>query len=62
MHSREGVPQGDPLDMVAYGIGILPLIKNLKAEFTDVTQPWYADDAGALGKCGLDPLERPNTA
>ena len=35
--------------MIGYGIGILPLIKNLKREITDVTQPWYADDAGALG-------------
>ena len=34
--------------MVAYGIGILLLIKNLKAQFTDVTQPWYADDDGEL--------------
>ena len=35
--------------MVAHGIGILPSIKNLKAEFPDVTRPWYAGDAGALG-------------
>ena len=35
--------------MIAYSIGILPLIKKLKKEFPDVTQPWYADDAGALG-------------
>ena len=41
--------QGDPLDMVAYGIGILLLIKYLKSAFTDVTQPWYAGDASALG-------------
>ena len=40
---------GYPLTMVAYGIGIIPLIKNLKAEFPDVTQPWYGDYAGALG-------------
>ena len=35
--------------MVLYGIGIHPLIKQMKAEFTDITQPWYTDDAGALG-------------
>ena len=40
--------QGDPLVIIAYIIGILPLIKNLKREIPDVTQPWYADDAGAL--------------
>ena len=49
LHNREGVTQGDPLAMIVYGIGILPLIKNLKWEIPDVTQPWYADDAGALG-------------
>ena len=37
--------QGDPLAMIAYGIGIIPLINSLKRE----VQPWYADDAGALG-------------
>ena len=42
--------QGDPLAMVDYGIGILPLIKNMKAEFPDDNHPWYADDVGALGK------------
>ena len=41
--------QGEPLGMIVYGIGILPLIKNLKGEITDVTQTWYADDAGAVG-------------
>ena len=35
--------------MVAYGIGILPMIKQLKAEFPDIPQPWYDDDSGALG-------------
>ena len=42
--------QGVPLTMIAYGIGILPLIKNIKQEIPDVTQPWYANYAGALGK------------
>jgi hypothetical protein len=36
--------------MFAYGIGMLPLIRRLKAEFPTVEQPWYADDAGASGK------------
>ena len=41
--------QGDPLAIIAYGIGIPQLIKNLKQEIPDFTQPWYADNAGALG-------------
>ena len=41
--------QGNPLAMIAYGIGILPLIKNLKQEIPDVTQCWYSDNAGPLG-------------
>ena len=45
----EGVTQGEPLAMFAYGVGIIPLNKLLKAEFPDITQPCYADDAGALG-------------
>ena len=47
--SRKGVTQGDPLSMITYGIGILPLTKNLKQEIPEVDQPWYADKAGALG-------------
>ena len=42
------MPQGGPLAIIAYGIGILPLIKNMKRAISDVTQPWYADYAGAL--------------
>ena len=41
--------QGDPLAMIAYDIGTLPLKRNTKREIPDVTQPWYADDAEALG-------------
>ena len=41
--------QGDTLTIIAYGIGIIPLIKNIKREIPDVTQPWYAEDAGTLG-------------
>ena len=49
IHRRESVMQGYPLAMVAYGIEILLLIKHLKSTYLDVTQPWYADHAGALG-------------
>jgi hypothetical protein len=46
IHSQEGVTQGDPLSMIAYGIGrILPLIRHLKSTFPDITHTWYADDA-----------------
>ena len=41
--------QEDPPEIIAYGIGILSLIKNLKQEIPDFPQPWYADGAGALG-------------
>jgi hypothetical protein len=50
LFGREGITQGDPLSMFAYGVGILPLIRVLKEEFPEVEQPWYADDAGAGGK------------
>ena len=42
--------------MVAYGIEIISLIKCLKSTYPDVTQPWYADDDGALGM--FDNLEQ----
>ena len=29
LHIKEGVTQGDPLTMIAYGIWVLPLIKGL---------------------------------
>ena len=49
MHSKEVVTQGGSLAMISYGIGILPLINNLKWEIPDITHPWYADKYGALG-------------
>ena len=32
------------------------LIKNLKRDITDVTQPWYADYAGELGMFAIPAL------
>ena len=46
LYSREGVTQGDPLSMLAYAIGTLPLIRSLKHP-QDGIQIWYADDASA---------------
>ena len=49
LHSKEGVAQGDPLTMIVYGIGVLPIIRDLWEAHLCVTQPWYADDAGEGG-------------
>jgi hypothetical protein len=48
MFSKEGVTQGGPIAMFCYGSGILPMIRQLKALYPDLNQPWYADDTGAL--------------
>eukprot|EP00978_Attheya_sp_CCMP212_P026136 scaffold85322_cov36-Attheya_sp.AAC.1 len=48
--SMEGATQGDPLAMFIHGMGLLLLIRRLKSEVDDVSQPWFADDAGAGGK------------
>jgi hypothetical protein len=49
--SKEGVMQGDPLSMVAYGLSLLSLLPliQLKDEFPKLFQPWYADDPGGGG-------------
>ena len=52
LHSKMGVTQGDPLAMIAYGIWVLPLIRVLRTDHPQVSQPWYADNAGAGGKFG----------
>ena len=49
LHSREGVIQAELLSIIAYGIGFLSRIKNIKKELPDVTHPWYADDSRELG-------------
>ena len=50
LFSKEGCTQGCPLAMVLYALGTLPMIRKLKATHPSVFQPWYADDAGAMGK------------
>ena len=35
--------------MIAYGIGVLHLIREISNAHPRVSQPWYADDAGAGG-------------
>ena len=49
LHSKGGVTQGDPLAMIAYDIGVLPLIRELQKSHPRVTQTWYADDEGVGG-------------
>ena len=46
LFSKEGVTQGNPLAMVCYGTGFLPLIRQLKVGFSTAKQQWYADDSG----------------
>ena len=50
LHSKEGVTQGDPLAMIVYGVGMLPLTRYLKMQIKELLQPWYADDVAAGGK------------
>jgi hypothetical protein len=47
--SKEGITQGNPLAMAIFGILLLLLIRQLKREIPDISQLWYADDAGARG-------------
>ena len=49
LHRKEGLTQEEPLAMIAFGIGVLPLIRELQEAPPRVTQPWYADDTGAGG-------------
>ena len=39
LHSKEGVTQGYPLTMITYGIGVLPLIRVLRSDHPQVSQP-----------------------
>ena len=50
MWPKDGQIQGDPLSMCLYGIGLLLIIWKLKQLHVDCIQPWFADDAAALGE------------
>ena len=52
LHSREVVTKGYPLYIIAYGLGVLLIIKNLKTEHHGVTQTRCDDCVGALGTFG----------
>ena len=52
LHRKEGLTQGHLLSMIAYGIGVLPLIRDLRDAHTSVIQPWYADEVGKGGDFG----------
>jgi hypothetical protein len=45
--SRKGVTPGCLLAMVAFGLAVVPLIRQLKREVHQVHQAWFADDAAA---------------
>ncbi len=49
IHSKEGITQGDCFTMSLYGVALMPLASQMRAEFPTALQPWYADDAGAVG-------------
>ena len=50
LYIKEFVTHGGPLSMIAYGIGILLLIRDLCDTHLQIMQPWYVDDAGLGGK------------
>ena len=48
LYSRDGVIQGDPLSMLLYAIGLLPLIRSL--DDLKRVESWYADDSACVAQ------------
>ena len=49
--SKEGMTQGRGLAMIAYGIGVLSFIRDIREAHTRVTHPWCADYAKVWVTC-----------
>ena len=47
--SIKGTTQGDPLVTAMYALAVVPLIRQLCADVPEACQPWFADDATAVG-------------
>jgi len=47
--SKEGVAQGCTFGMFCYGVGLMPLCEQMRAEVEGAVQPAYADDISSAG-------------
>jgi hypothetical protein len=61
IHSKEGITQWDCLAMSLYGVVLIPFTSRMRETTPNALQPWYCNDAGAVGKalpnaCCLDIL------
>jgi hypothetical protein len=50
IYSKEGITQGDCLEMSLYNVALRPLMTKMHEEIPVALQLWYCDDAGAAGK------------
>ena len=52
IHIKKGVTHRVSLEIIAYGIKIFPLLREIHEAHTDVTQTWYSNDVGSRGYFG----------